>query len=197
MAQAEAPGQAPARAWRVAPRLDGWTRRALAPGGRPARRVLPALGPRPVWTTPLAPVPQPDPQPDSQTGLQPAPAVVATALEGRLIVTVRPAPGPGRTRELRLTLRSSSPLGDPRLNAQPVAWRAGPGGVRALAYAAPPPEGLTLSFAAPPHGRAELEVSALADGWPPGAAPPPKPVRLMAWGDSDTTLTTAPATLAW
>ncbi|MBE7218188.1 MAG: M20/M25/M40 family metallo-hydrolase, partial [Caulobacteraceae bacterium] len=174
--QAPAPGAPPDRGWRVAPALDGWTRRVLGPA--PTRRRFDLPGVSVAWAVPAPPAGPPAPQ------------ATVSALAGRLVISVRPSMS---TRELRLRLGSDAALADPRLDARPVAWPASHG-VRELRFSAPPPEGVTLSFAAPPHGRAALTLVGVSDGWTP---PAPRPPGLMAFGDGDTRMTAARTVAAW
>ncbi len=172
------------RAWRVSdlPRLDGWSRAALA-GGGPVRREPIREGGAPVWRSAVR-------VPDV-----PAPQAHAVWNSGRLIVTLRPN---GPARALQAWLKSDGPLGDARLDARSLPWRLEAGRWSRLDDAAPPPEGVTLSFAAPSHGRLALAVLAVRDEPPPGAPPfPPVPPGRMAWRGSHTTQVLARTVVAW
>lgn len=173
------------RAWRVSdlPRLDAWSRAALAQAGGAIRREPIREGAAPVWR---AAVPAP---------VLPPPQARAAWTDGRLIVTLRPG---GPARALQAWLKADAPLADARLDAHPLPWRLATGRWSRFDDAAPPPEGVTLSFAAPPHGRLALAVLAVRDDSPEGAPPyPPLPPGRMAWRGSGATQVLARSDLAW
>jgi hypothetical protein len=123
------------------------------------------------------------------------PILTAERSGDRLIVRVIPGPG---AEVLRLKIRASTALHDPRLNGRPIILDSQPDDWSTVTYHAPDPNGVTLSFTSEATGRVEATVMEMRDGWPMDAAPPAaKPPELMATGMSDKTAVLAHARLAW
>lgn len=175
------------KAWRVStlPRLDAWSRAALvADGGlKPERRAMAPFHDQPIWAAETRPVPV-DP-----------PDLTAERSGDRLLVRVIPGPG---AELLRLKIRATTALRDPRLNGRPITLETAPNAWSTLTYHAPDPNGVTLSFTTGAPGQVEAAVMEISDGWPVLAArPAPKPADLMATGLSDKTAVIARAALSW
>ncbi len=170
------------------PRLDDWSRAALtADGGEPQRDELAPFLPTEVWTAVAKPA----------SGSLPKIAVEGTEMkDGRREVTLRLTPMRGG-RELRLFVRPTVDLDEVALNGKPVPEGMKAGNWFGFGYAAPPEGGVTLSFSAKPQGRIEVKLAEVADGWPAGAAVPPKPVSLMPWRYSDVTVGLSDFSTAW
>ncbi|WP_419254082.1 M28 family peptidase [Caulobacter sp. ErkDOM-YI] len=175
------------KAWRVStmPQLDDWTRAVLiADGGVDLKKqALPPFHADPIWR--------------AQTrAVEVVPPILTAERSGdRLIVRVIPGPG---AEVLRLKIRASTALHDPRLNGRPIILDSQPDDWSTVTYHAPDPNGVTLSFTSEATGRVEATVMEMRDGWPMDAAPPAaKPPELMATGMSDKTAVLAHARLAW
>ncbi|MDB5457089.1 MAG: peptidase, partial [Caulobacter sp.] len=173
-------------AYRVSPlpRLDAWSRAVLtAEGGEPNRTAYPPLYRRPVWMASAGAV-----------GL-PEPSLTVERNGDRLLIRAIPATA---SETLRVMLRPTLALGQPRLNGRPLTLATEAGQWSILSYSAPDPMGVTLSFTAAAPGAVEVVAVEVRDGWPAGvAAPPAKPAELMAFGLSDKTLVMTRGGLRW
>ena len=175
------------KAWRIAehPRLDAWTKLALPDdgGGRPVQQKLAPFWLKPAWMSETRAVPVEVPQ------------LSIDRAENRLLVRLIPAPG---AETVRLRLKPSGPLSQPRLNGRPVSLKMEAGQWSSLTYHAPDPNGVTLSFTTQGPGQVEVAALEYHDGWPALAkAPPPKPAGLMAFGLSDKTAVLVRGQMSW
>jgi hypothetical protein len=175
------------KAWRIAehPRLDAWTKLALPDdgGGRPVQQKLAPFWLKPAWMSETRAVPVEVPQ------------LSIDRAENRLLVRLIPAPG---AETVRLRLKPSGPLSQPRLNGRPVSLKMEAGQWSSLTYHAPDPNGVTLSFTTQGPGQVEVAALEYHDGWPALAkAPPPKPPGLMAFGLSDKTAVLVRGQMSW
>jgi len=171
------------------PRLDEWARAALAAdGGELAQQeeFSPFLTTR-VWSAAAKPTPVSLPRVAVER--------MEETPEGRL-VALRLTPM-RRGRELRLFVRPSVDLGNVVFNGKPMPASRMAGKWTGFGYAAPPGDGVTLSFTAKAKGRIEVKLAEVADGWPEGAAVPPKPAAFMPWRYSDTTIGLTDFSTAW
>ncbi|HEX8233447.1 MAG TPA: M20/M25/M40 family metallo-hydrolase [Caulobacteraceae bacterium] len=173
------------RAWRATSleQLDPWTAAALrADGGTPRPGALEPLM-REGYLAQATPVPAAA----AQVG-------VDQDRTGRVTVTVRPPPG---ARELRLLLRSSTPVHNAAVNGRPVILFAREGeAARITAFN--PKNGVELSFTPQGKGAVEGRYAAILDGWPAAAAPlPARPGDSMAWDKSDSTAVTGTIAARW
>ncbi|MEN6543735.1 M20/M25/M40 family metallo-hydrolase [Parvibaculum sp.] len=170
------------------PRLDDWSLAALrSDGGEVEREEFQPFLPSKVWSAPAKPVPV----------AKPSISVVKNEARGdRRLLTLRLAPARGG-RELRLFVEPSVDLADVAINGQPVSASMAAGVWTGFGYAAPPAEGVLLSFSAGASGRVEAKLAEVADGWPEGAAVPPKPEGLMPWRYSDVTVGLTDFSTAW
>jgi hypothetical protein len=161
--------------------LDPWATQTLqADGGAIHRAALPPFAQAPVWMAsarqrPITPPHMRLEQHGAKVTLQ----VLAT----------------GGGRVLYLFLRSPQPMRIEAVNDAVVGVAILPNTWGLLDYSAPPAKGVKLAVSAAPHAKIDAVVIEQRDGWPEGAAPPPKPPQLMAWRNSDTTLATARATV--
>lgn len=174
------------RAYRLeaAPNLSPWSRQALTADGGEVERLEAA----PVWRRPVhgaaAPVldlPPPDFQLDEGAGIQ--------------LLSAKP---PAGASALFLQLRASSPVGDVRLNGQPVPLLAEPGQWTQVRWSADP-QAVQISFRPEAAaGSLEIRYGAVTPGWPAGARPlPPRPEDVMAFDTSDSTLVRGVVSLTW
>jgi hypothetical protein len=163
------------------PALDPWATQTLkADGGLIHRAPVPPLAQAPVWMAPARHRPLTPPQ-------------IRLEQHGSRITLQALATGGGRV--LYLCLWSPSPIRIDAVNAAAVGVPIKPKTWGLIDYSAPPPKGVKLELSAAPHAQIEAVVIEQRDGWPAGAAPPPKPPQLMAWRNSDTTLVMARASV--
>lgn len=165
-------------------RLDGWSRWALsADGGVLTHRPEPPFLPFPVHTAAARPA------------AVCRPRITVERERGRALLRI--APGQGG-RELRIRVRSSSPLAGVTVQGRAVRLLDHAGQGSSLSFAAPPATGVEVAFASPPPGtRVEVQALEVAEGWPAGARVPPRPATLQPWGWSDTTQVIARRAFAW
>jgi hypothetical protein len=161
--------------------LDPWALQTLkADGGAVHRATLPPFVQAPAWIATAAHRPL-------------TPPLVRLEQHGSKVTLQVLATGGGRV--LYLFLRSAQPLQIDAVNAAAVGVPIKPKTWGLIDYSAPPPKGVKLELSAAPHAQIEAVVIEQRDGWPAGAAPPPKPPQLMAWRNSDTTLVMARASV--
>ena len=170
------------------PRLDEWSQAALgADGGEALRDELQPFLPMKVWAAAAKPA----------SVAKPGIVVAGSEMRGsRRFLTLRLMPA-RHGRELRLFLKPSVALGDVALNGQPITASLAADVWTGFGYAAPPGDGITLSFSAAGSGRIEAKLAEVADGWPEGAAVPPKPAGFMPWRYSDVTVGLTDFSTAW
>lgn len=170
------------------PRLDEWALAALtADGAEPRFGSFVPWRPTKVWAARAHPA----------TIDRPGIAVERKqTAEGRRTVFLRLTPARAG-RELRLFVRPTVEIGDIVFGGALYPGRVAAGERMTLGYAAPPADGVTLAFSAKEAGRIEVQLAEVADGWPEGAAVPPKPLSLMPWRYSDTTVGLSDFSTAW
>lgn len=171
------------RSWKASAldTLDPWSASALgAPASKPIRQRTPALN-ADLWLTPAAKASEPTP-------------VFTSSRDGAAVV-VHLTPQAGG-RELRLALTSTVAAHDVSLDGKPAAILGKAGVVSYVRWSAAG-EGLTLRFVPSGPGELDLKYAEIKDGWPAGMAPSPKPVGVMPWGLSDTTVVLAELKTRW
>ena len=162
------------KSWKASalPALDPWSAGALgARQAKPVRQTIAALDDD-LWLTPAA-------WPDEQR-----PAFTTTRDGDQVVVHIAPQAG---GRELRLALTATVPVKDVQLDGK-SAPLLGKAGQTAYVHWSAPGDGLTLRFTPTTPGELDVKYAEVKDGWPVGAAPPPKPAGAMPWGLSDTTV---------
>ncbi|MET0295742.1 MAG: hypothetical protein ABW042_12085, partial [Phenylobacterium sp.] len=178
----------PARrqAWRVASVGDAsaYGRAVLAAEGAEAgRTALPPVYPHPVVAAPAPPLP-----------VQAPAASLAPSLEGAQLLTLLP---PAGARSAALDLTPTATLGELTIEGRPTGIAVKAGQRLRLRWNGDA-DGVVLGFRPAGPGSATLQVWALTDAWPAGAAPLPAPLRdEQPFGPSGATIVTAQAQVAW
>lgn len=144
-------------------RLDPWSLAAL--GGEPQRRPMPELFARQAWSAPAP-------------AISAVAASVARGTDARGATLTLAAPG---SRELRVMLSAATDLTGVEVAGISVPAR---GRVFRVRYTGR--EALTLRLPGVSVEQVHGSVAAVGDGWPSGAASPPRrPPAAAPWGQSD------------
>ena len=160
------------KSWRVSamPDADPWTHRVLtADGGKAEVRPLRGFGEKLLFASarPIA-------------AARPQASIVQEA--GRTSIRFTQSPG---SRQMRLSIRSDKPITSASVNGYATAMQA----KRLIVAWSAPGRSAEVLLQAPADAKLDIKAVELTDGWPKDAAPlPPRPADMMAWGDSDATV---------
>jgi hypothetical protein len=168
----------------LTPDLPDWSEAVLfADGGKIDKVEIPVLSRKPVWAAPAFAVAAPGPI----LGL-------IRQSDGGLVLNAAPPPG---AQVLVLDVRSSATLTGVTINGRPAAILAKPSQWTRLRWQAAP-QGLALGFRAPGPGTLETRYASITEAWPAKARPlPARPVKVMAFDVSDSTIVTGARRFTW
>ena len=168
----------------AAPRLEGWTRQAMARlGGEPA-----PVAATPVFRQPLRGV--------SAPMIETAPPrLELSRADDRLVLTLAPPPA---ARSLIVEVRTPAPVLDVQVNGRAAPLLAAPDQWSQLRWTGDP-QGVRISFRSSAEtGGLEVRYASITDGWPAGAPPlPPRPADSMAFSNSDSLIVRGTERLSW